>query len=203
MERRDAIKRLNQLVGQELHELAKKYGVTVTGPNDRANKGWAGHVIERYLGLPQNSAQSPNFGSWELKSIPLIVQPSGELKIKETMAITMIDPYNVARTTFEDSHLLAKLQKFVLVTRTVGNTYKDPSYINNIISVELVGELYQIVKRDYEEIQRCILDPTRGFNKLTGKMGSYIQPRTKGAGHGSISRAFYARKNFLKKIIQV
>lgn len=203
MERRDAIERLKQLVGLELHELAKKYGVTVTGPNDRANKGRAGHVIERYLGLPQNSAQSPNFGSWELKSIPLIVQPNGELKIKETMAITMIDPYNVARTSFENSHLLAKLQKFVLVSRTVGETYKEPSYINNVVSVDLVGELYHIAKLDYEEIQSCILDPTRGFNKLTGKMGTYIQPRTKGAGHGSTSRAFYARKIFLKEILHL
>ena len=203
MERREAIERLNNLVGQELHELAKKYGVTVTGPNGRANKGWAGHVIERYLGLPQNSAQSPNFGSWELKSIPLIVQPNGEFKIKETMAITMIDPYNVARTSFEDSHLLAKLKKFVLVTRTVGEKYQDPSYINSIISVDLEGKLYQIIKRDYEEIQSCIIDPARGFSKLTGKMGTYIQPRTKGAGHGSTSRAFYARKDFLKEIIHI
>lgn len=71
MERRVALKRLNKLVGQELHSLANKYGVTVTGEKCRANKGWAGHVIERYLGLPQNSAQSPNFGLWELKSYSL------------------------------------------------------------------------------------------------------------------------------------
>jgi len=32
-------------------------------------------------------------------------------------------------------------------------------------------------------------------------MGVYIQPRTKGIGHGSKTRAFYARKNLLKKII--
>jgi len=38
---------------------------------DKKNKGWAGHVLERYLGLPINSAQSPNFGSWELKIVPL------------------------------------------------------------------------------------------------------------------------------------
>ncbi len=203
MDRNTAIERLNHLVGQELHSLAKEYGVTVTGTNGRANKGWAGHVIERYLGLPQNSAQSPNFGSWELKSVPLILQPDGKFKIKETMAITMIDPYNVARTAFEDSHLLAKLQKFLLVTRTVGRTYQDPSYINHIVAVDLRDEFYAIVKRDYEDIQNCILDTNRGFNQLTGKMGTYIQPRTKGSGHGSISRAFYARKNFLVRVLNI
>jgi site-specific DNA-methyltransferase (adenine-specific) len=41
----------------------------------------------------------------------------------------------------------------------------------------------------------------RGFSALTGKMGKYVQPRTKGAGHGSISRAFYARPDFLKQFV--
>ena len=43
----------------------------------------------------------------------------------------------------------------------------------------------------------------RGFEKLTGKMGKFIQPRTKGPGHGSISRAFYARTLFLSKFIKL
>jgi DNA mismatch repair protein MutH len=36
------------------------------------------------------------------------------------MAITMIDPVNVCQKSFEDSHLLAKLKKAVIVARTVG-----------------------------------------------------------------------------------
>jgi hypothetical protein len=35
------------------------------------------------------------------------------------------------------------------------------------------------------------------------KMGQYVQPRTKGAGHGSISRAFYARPLFLSKFMEL
>jgi DNA mismatch repair protein MutH len=68
MERLQAIEKLKQLEGCNLHDLALEYGVTVTTPDGKVNKGWAGHVCERYLGLPVNSAQSPNFGSWELKS---------------------------------------------------------------------------------------------------------------------------------------
>jgi hypothetical protein len=41
------------------------------------------------------------------------------------------------------------------------------------------------------------------LKKLSGKMGKYIQPRTKGSGHGSISRAFYARKSFLREFINL
>ena len=44
---------------------------------------------------------------------------------------------------------------------------------------------------------------TKGFEFLTGKMGKYIQPRTKGAGHGNTSRAFYARKNLVSIIFEL
>ena len=83
----------------------------------KKNKGWAGHVLERHLDLPIHSAQAPNFGSWELKTVPLKYLQNRELRIKETMAVTMIDPYNVERTDFEDSHLLIKLRKMVVAAR--------------------------------------------------------------------------------------
>src|SRR4051794_28078889 len=116
MERLEAIEKIKRLVGVDLRPLADQLQVTVW-KGDKKNKGWVGHTIERYLGLPINSSQSPNFGSWELKVISLIPRKSGDLRVKETMAITMIDPYNVARTPFEESHLLAKMRKAVIVAR--------------------------------------------------------------------------------------
>lgn len=150
-----------------------------------------------------NSSRSPNFGSWELKSIPLKKSRSGNIQFKETMAITMIDAYQVARTPFEDSHLLAKLRKAVCVARLVGATVDEPTYIHSVNTIDLGGELYEAVKQDYESVQEALNDPKRGFSALTGRMGVYIQPRTKGAGHGSISRAFYARPIFLEKFIKL
>ena len=202
MERREAIRKLQQLVGKELHGLADEYGVTIYR-NNRVNKGWAGHVFERHLQLPTNSAQSPNFGSWELKSIPLKYKKNGELTFKETMAITMIDEVNVRQKEFKDSHLLAKLRKAVVVARIVGDTIDDPSYIYSIVEFDLQGELYNSAKADYDLVREVLLDPQRGFSSLTGKMGYYIQPRTKGTGHGSVSRAFYARPRFLKEFIKL
>jgi len=202
MERKEAVQKLQQLVGKELHQLADEYGVTIY-KNGKVNKGWAGHVFERFLELPINSAQSPNFGSWELKSIPLKTLRNGSISFKETMAVTMIDPINVCQKEFEESHLLAKLRKAVVVARTVGNTLDEPSYIHSIVEFNLEGELYHAVKADYDLVRAVLLDPHQGFNVLTGKMGVFIQPRTKGAGHGSTSRAFYARPNFLKKFITI
>ncbi|ADO46037.1 DNA mismatch repair protein [Hydrogenobacter thermophilus TK-6] len=85
MERKDALEKGKQLIGKDLRELADKLGITVfkREKNKRKkNKGWAGHVIERYLGLPLNSAQSPDFGSWELKVVSLKYLKSGELTVK-------------------------------------------------------------------------------------------------------------------------
>jgi hypothetical protein len=125
------------------------------------------------------------------------------LAFKETMAITMIDEYNIKRTSFEESHLLAKLKKAVIVARTVGASYDMPTFVHSVTSIDLSGELYNAVRADYEIVRECLNDPARGFPALTGKMGAYIQPRTKGAGHGSTSRAFYARPLFLAQFIDI
>lgn len=199
MNRTDAIARINEIIGKDLRSLADEYNVTVF-KNGKKNKGWAGHVIERYLGLPINSAQSPNFGSWELKTLCLKYLRNKVLTVKETMAITMIDPYNVERTEFEDSHLLAKMKKIVIVARIWQNQQETSSILYAATNFDLGNsDLYNQVKKDYDLVRQSII--SRGFSSLTGKMGVYIQPRTKGAGHGSTSRAFYARVPFLLKTI--
>lgn len=198
MERQEALERISVLVGQDLRKLAERYDVTIF-KGVKKNKGWAGHVIERYLGLPINSSQSPNFGSWELKTISLKYLRHGELSIKETMAITMIDPYNIQRTTFENSHLLAKLKKTVIVARVWENQEETSSVLYAVKTFDLNDrDIYDQVKEDYDLVRKTIIE--QGFSALSGRLGVFIQPRTKGVGHGSITRAFYARASFLKMI---
>jgi len=201
MERDEAVKRLMMLEGSDLRPLADTYQVTVWR-GERKNKGWAGHVLERYLGLPVNSAQSPNFGSWELKIVPLKRSTSGELRVKETMAITMIDAYNVRNTPFERSHLLTKLRKAVVCARVFESQRDEHSPLVRVTTFDLSEPaIYGQVKADYELVRETIR--TRGFTALTGRMGVLVQPRTKGPGHGSTSRAFYARTGFVRRILRL
>ncbi len=198
MERDEAVRRLRALEGQDLRQLAALHAVTVW-KGDKKNKGWAGHTIERYLGLPINSSQSPNFGSWELKLVPLKKLSGGEIVVKETMAITMIDAVNVLDKPFEESHLLAKLQKAVVCSRLFESQQESHSLLVRVATFDLGNEeIYNHVRADYEEVRQTIR--TQGFQALTGAMGVLVQPRTKGAGHGSTSRAFYARVGFVAKI---
>jgi len=199
LEKSEALKQLNALVGTDLRPLAEKLKITVW-KNEKINKGWAGHTVERYLGLPLNSAQSPNFGSWELKVIPLVQGPKSGLRVKETMAITMIDAEEVKAKQFEQSHLFSKLRKIVVVARIFENKQETNSVVYSVGTFDLDDPTtYQGVKADYDFVRHTI--KTKGFSELSGVMGKLIQPRTKGPGHGSTSRAFYARTHFVAEII--
>ncbi len=197
----DAIRKLRKLIGRDLHEIAKEHNVSVVGPSGKVNKGWAGHAIERYLGLQLNTSRTPNLGSWELKVIPLKRNSQGELVIKETMAVTMLDGPHIVRQPFSQSHLLTKLQRMVVVTRTVGADAHKPSIIHAVSEFRLDGPLYEAVKADYDMIRKLVTE--KGIEALSGRMGAYIQPRTKGPGHGSISRAFYARIKLLNLVVDI
>lgn len=198
MDQQEAVEKISTIVGQDLRKLARKYRVTVF-KGGKKNKGWAGHVIERHLGLPISSSQAPNFGSWELKTISLKRLKNGQLTVKETMAITTIDPYNISRTRFEQSHLLTKLRRMVIAARIWENQEETSSLLYAVKTFELGNpNIYNQIKDDYNLTREVII--RKGFSALTGKMGVFIQPRTKGPGHGSSSRAFYARTSFLKEI---
>lgn len=197
MERIEAIERLRELQGQDIRPLADRYGITVF-KNDKKNKGWAGHVIERHLGLALNSSRAPNFGSWELKLVSLAYKKDRTLRVKETMAITMIDPEEVKMKNFEDSHLFNKLRKALIVSRIFEDKIETRSLLYSVTEFDLNDpQIYEIIKADYDLIRNNIL---QGIT-LSGSMGQFVQPRTKGAGHGSTSRAFYARTQFINQIL--
>ncbi|MFZ0887455.1 MAG: MvaI/BcnI family restriction endonuclease [Candidatus Binataceae bacterium] len=201
MDRSEALAHLQTLIGRDLVSLGKMSGVTIW-KGDRINKGWAGHTIERYLGLPLNSSRSPNFGSWELKVVPVRAMPGGVFKVKETMAITMIDRVEVAAKEFQNSHLFLKLQRMIVVARVFESKAETRSLCHLVAAFDLGDEtLYQQVKADYDLIREVIR--TRGFEHLSGSMGVMVQPRTKGPGHGSTSRAFYARAALVARILRL
>jgi len=61
--------------------------------------------------------------------------------------------------------------------------------------------LIKEIEADYDFIRNKLIK--HGFESLTGKDGKWIQARTKGPGHGSTSRVFYARKELVRKIFEI
>ena len=199
--RDQAISILQPYVGKDLRPIADQLGVTVW-KNGRKNKGWAGMVLEQLLGHPQDAAQAPDFGTWELKVVPIVRNAQGHWQVKETMAITMIDPRNVAETPFEHSHLLDKLRALLVCAREWVNERDERSRLVKLGTFDLSdGETFRQVQADYEAVQKTIR--TEGAKALTGWMGNLVQPRTKGPGHGVVTHAFYARTMFVARMLKL
>ena len=185
--REEAIAKLQPFIGKDLRPLADERGVTVW-KNGRKNKGWAGQLIEGLLDHPLDNLQKPDFGDWDLKVVPLVRTPQGTLSVKET--------------PFEHSHLLDKLRALLVCGREWVDEKDTRSVLLKVGSFDLRdGETFKQVQADYELVQKTLRDA--GAEGLTGWMGSLVQPRTKGPGHGVRSHAFYARTLFVARMLRL
>lgn len=198
-----AINNLKQYIGQDLRKLAAELGIT-TYETGRQNKGWKGLVLERLAGLTNNSAKAPNGLSFELKSVSFkkVKGTENDYVPKETMAITMINPTELVEHSFFESHCWAKLKSLVFCAVEWTEANSERAILIDVTSMDFVkdSELIKEIEADYEFIRNKLI--TQGFEALTGADGKWIQARTKGPGHGSTSRAFYARTKLVEKIFE-
>ena len=147
-------------------------------------------------------SKAPNGLTFELKSVSFH-NVNDELVPKETMAITMINPEELKAHSFFESHCWAKLKTMVFcAVMWHGKNAKNAELIK-VASLDFAKEdaLIQEIKEDYDFIRNKLI--TQGFPSLTGADGKWIQARTKGPGHGSVSRAFYARTGLVKRIFEI
>mgnify|MGYP001560938887 CR=1 FL=1 len=198
--RQVAIDNLKKYIGKDLRALALKYKIT-TYETGKQNKGWKGLILERLAGLENNISKAPNGLSWELKSVSFHNKKE-ILTPKETMAITMINPEELKQHSFFESHCWAKLKSIIFCAVMWHGQNAEKAELIKVVSLDFLetDELIQEIKADYDFIRNKL--KTQGFKTLTGKDGKWIQARTKGAGHGSTSRAFYARTSLVKKIFE-
>ena len=195
-----AIKNLENYIGQDLAELAKIFNIQPF-KDGKQNKGWKGLILERLAGLQTNVSKAPNGLFYELKSVAFHYVKN-VLVPKETMAITMINPEELKKQSFFESHCWAKLKSIVFCAVMWHGKNSESGELLKVASLDFAedDELIQEIKSDYDFIREKLIK--YGFKSLTGKDGKWIQARTKGPGHGSISRAFYARKELVKKIFE-
>lgn len=193
-----ALEILRRYIGKDLRKIAEEFGVSVF-VNGRKNKGWAGLTLERCIAIDPNCAQAPNGLGWELKTTSLVSR-NGHWRPKETLAITMINPERDVDVPFEGSHLRAKLRRTIVCGREWISPEEPRSRLMQVNCFDMTdAELLALVKSDYEKIQHTI--QTKGFGELSRSLCDYIEPGTKGAGHGSTSRAFYASKKLVGIIL--
>jgi DNA mismatch repair protein MutH len=194
----EALKILRGYIGKDLRKLAGEFGIQIF-VNGKKNKGWAGIVLERCISLDPNCRQAPNGLGWELKTTSLRSRDN-QWRPKETLAITMINPERDTHVPFEESHLWQKLKRTIVCGREWIDKTEPRSRLIQVNCFDVTdAELLALVKSDYELIQQTIL--TKGFGTLSRSLCEYIEPGTKGTGHGSTTRAFYASRRLVGIIL--
>jgi DNA mismatch repair protein MutH len=153
------------------------------------NKGNAGHYLETLLGIPHSSA-CLDCEDGELKVFPLKYNAAKQLVPKETVAVTMCNQEALCSVAFEDSKAAKKLRNTLFIPYL--RTDKDTIIYYTPFCFTADHVLWQTLADDYAAIQQKAKEGI-----MTSSIGTYLQTRTKGAGHGSTSRAFYLRTQFL------
>ena len=205
--RHTAIKNLQKYINADLAVYAGQFGITIY-KGEKLNKGWKGQVLERLAGLESNNKQAPNGLGFELKSVSYKKLRSGNIVPKETMAITMINPKILKKTSFFKSHCWNKLKTIVFCAVMWHEEDKTKAELLSVKSFDMLNDekLIKEIEQDYEFIRKKLI--SQGFKSLTGKDGKWIQARTKGIGginpntgkERPKTRAFYARPKLIKEI---
>ena len=176
----DAITRLAPLIGRP-HIVQKN-----------ANKGNAGHYLETLLGIPHSSS-ALDCSDGEVKVFPLKRLANGSLVPKETVAVTMCCIESLKTQPFIDSRVSKKLRSALFVPY-LRETNESVLYYSAQHFTD-AHPLWATLALDYD-----LLQSNANQGHMTGKLGTFLQTRTKGAGHGSTSRAFYLRPQFMKAL---
>jgi len=161
------------------------------------NKGLPGLFLEECLGIPHTS-RCLDCSDGELKLFPVKKRKDGSIVPKETIAITMLSTDDLRAHAFQESRCCQKMRRMLVVpySRTGDMIQFLHSRIVTMDSEEF-SDVYSTIESDYNLIRTHYLET----GSLTSTMGTLLQTRTKGAGHGSTSRAFYLRPAFLRRCI--
>jgi len=155
-----------------------------------ANKGATGLLLETLTGIP-HSSNSLDCLDGELKVYP-VIRRGNTFVPKETIAVCMLSKEDLVASPFATSRPGVKMSSMLLVPyERKGDIIVF--YQPYIFFMSEHPRIADTLSADYEAIRETFVrDGT-----LTSKTGTLLQNRTKGPGHGSISRAFYLRKEFM------
>lgn len=119
-------------------------------------KGGLGQMVEQlFFGYEVNSNREADFkeAGVELKCTPLLQKADGGYRIKERLVCTMIDYFEIAKTPFEDSHLIAKCRLMLLLfyLHVHGKKNYDYRFLFRVLW-QLPEKDLLLIKQDYDLI---------------------------------------------------
>jgi DNA mismatch repair protein MutH len=208
----ELLERAQAMAGTSLAALARGHGVAVRTESRRA-KGWAGQLIESYLGASAGSLSEPDFQiiGVELKTIPVSI--AGEPR--ESTYVCSVPLMGGASTHWLGCNVQRKLAR-VLWVPVVTDKDTDPG--DRIIGWPLLWSPSEqqaaALQADWSELMDMVC--LGELEKISAHHGTVLQIRPKAAdsrarrwGIGetgeqvrTLPRGFYLRTRFTRAILQ-
>lgn len=204
--------RARAMAGERLATLARGQGLAVPTDSRRA-KGWAGQLMETYLGASAGSLSEPDFQDIgvELKTIP--VRADGEPR--ESTYVCTVPLTGESSTSWPGSNVQRKLAR-VLWVPIVSDDATAPG--DRVIGWPLLwspsNQEASALEADWQELMDMVC--LGELESISAHHGTYLQIRPKAAdsrarrwGIGesgehvrTLPRGFYLRTSFTRAILQ-
>lgn len=180
------LERAQALQGLSLGQLAEQAGWT-TPTQLRHAKGWAGQLIELYLGASAGSKQAQDFPELgiELKTLPI----NDQGQPAETTYVCIVPLMHLNGVSWQASNVRNKLQR-VLWLPIDGRRSISPGQrvIGPAILWSPSPEEDACLQADWEEITEAII--LGDIEQITARTGKYLQLRPKAANGSVLTAAF-------------
>ena len=208
----ELLARARAIAGESLAALARSQGVAVPRDSRRA-KGWAGQLMEAYLGATAGSLSEPDFQliGVELKTIP--VNANGTPR--ESTYVCTVPLLGESSIDWRDSSVHRKLAR-VLWVPIVTDTATPPG--DRIIGSPLLWSPSTREASDLQADWQELMDMVcmGELESISAHHGTYLQIRPKAADSRSrrwgvgetgehvrtLPRGFYLRPSFTRNILQ-
>lgn len=184
----ELLSRCRTLAGKSLGQVAAELNIAVPGSRARA-KGWAGQLIERYLGASAASQPRPDFMSLgiELKTIPVNRQG----RARESTFVCMAPMTAVPGLRWSDSTVRHKLNRVLWVPIEADpGIMPSNSRTGNAFLWSPSPEQARTLEQDWQELVEMLCFGE--FDKVSAKHGKYLQVRPKAASSASLVRTTLA-----------
>ncbi len=206
----ELLARADAVAGRSLGWLASQIGTTI--PADlRRDKGWAGQLLEAWLGASAASLPMPDFPALgiELKTLP--VTPGG--RPLESTYVCTVD-LRPDSGDWQTSLVWRKLQR-VLWLPVIGIRATPPGErrLGTALLWQPTTDQAAVLRRDWEELMDYVAAGELG--QVSTRQGQYLQIRPKAANADALTRSandegnpdwtlprgFYLRSRFTRQIL--
>jgi len=208
----ELLARAQEMAGQPLAALAQGQGVTVPVDSRRA-KGWAGQLLEAYLGGTAGSLSEPDFQliGVELKTIPVNAKGAP----RESTYVCTVPLMGESSVAWHDCNVYRKLARVLWVPIvTDGATLPGDRIIGWPLLWSPSTREASDLRADWEELMDMVC--MGELESISAHHGTCLQIRPKAADSRSrrwgigetgesvrtLPRGFYLRSTFTRKILQ-